>query len=341
MTGILLLMANAKVVEAKAQYDGVGTRSQFEACAVDDFEQWKQCEVRIKVPKRMKAPVYVYYELSSLHQNHRRYTNSLNHDQLTGSVRSKEELSSCAPLKVNGTKTLNPCGLVPNTMFSDVIRLDGMKETSIALASDKRSKFKQPKHFSYASGVTDIATLECLGVPCSTDLCRSHGLPAHCFGYECRGGDFDQGKCDEGELALFYYPDHESYQYLWQTYPHTVSPLVGVENEHFIVWMRTAALPHFRKVYGRLEVDVPARHELVFNVSANYWVRKFDGRKWLVVSTHSPIGGKNAFLGVAYVVTGALCVALSAAFATLQLLFPRRMGDVSQATTRVRKRHVH
>jgi hypothetical protein len=29
-------------------------------------------------------------------------------------------------------------------------------------------------------------------------------------------------------------------------------------NEHFMVWMRTAALPDFRKLWGRIEQDLPA-----------------------------------------------------------------------------------
>lgn len=47
----------------------------------------------------------------------------------------------------------------------------------------------------------------------------------------------------------------------------------GVENEHFIVWMRAAALPHFRKLYGRIEQDVPANTDLKVQILAS----QFDG----------------------------------------------------------------
>lgn len=47
----------------------------------------------------------------------------------------------------------------------------------------------------------------------------------------------------------------------------------GVENEHFIVWMRAAALPHFRKLYGRIEQDIPANTDLKVQILAS----QFDG----------------------------------------------------------------
>jgi hypothetical protein len=32
---------------------------------------------------------------------------------------------------------------------------------------------------------------------------------------------------------------------------------LDVKDEHFIVWMRTAGLPNFRKLYGKIEDDLP------------------------------------------------------------------------------------
>ena len=51
-----------------------------------------------------------------------------------------------------------------------------------------------------------------------------------------------------------------------------------IEDEHFIVWMRTAGLPNFRKLYGKIETDLkPGVYEL--DIMNNYDVSSFDGKK--------------------------------------------------------------
>jgi len=110
-----------------------------------------------------------------------------------------------------------------------------------------------------------------------------------------------------------------------ETYP----GIGNVNNEHFVVWMRPAALPNFRKLYARIEQDIPAGTTLVFDVGVNYPVTGFDGKKAIVLSTLSFLGGKNPFLGIAYIVIGFLCVAMAILFAIKQRFNARKLGDTS------------
>lgn len=49
----------------------------------------------------------------------------------------------------------------------------------------------------------------------------------------------------------------------------------------------------------------------------------FGGTKSLVISTRTVMGGKNPFLGIAYVVVGGICVLLGALFTATHLIKPR------------------
>ena len=60
---------------------------------------------------------------------------------------------------------------------------------------------------------------------------------------------------------------------------------IGVENEHFINWMRTAGLPNFRKLYGKIDSDFAQGDVLSFNLTLNFEVASYSGSKSLIVTT--------------------------------------------------------
>ncbi|MCO5596007.1 hypothetical protein L7F22_050060 [Adiantum nelumboides] len=101
------------------------------------------------------------------------------------------------------------------------------------------------------------------------------------------------------------------------------------EDEDLIVWMRTAALPDFRKLYGRIERDLAANTRITVNIHNVYNTYSFGGQKKLVLSTTSWLGGKNDFLGIAYLAVGSFSVFLALVFLAAHLRNRRPLGDVN------------
>ncbi|CAA0818517.1 ALA-interacting subunit 5 [Striga hermonthica] len=101
------------------------------------------------------------------------------------------------------------------------------------------------------------------------------------------------------------------------------------EQEDLIVWMRTAALPTFRKLYGKIEVDLQVDDVIDVSIGNNYNTYSFKGKKTLVLSTSSWLGGKNEFIGIAYLTVGGLCMFLAMVFMLIYLIRPRQLGDPS------------
>jgi hypothetical protein len=112
-----------------------------------------------------------------------------------------------------------------------------------------------------------------------------------------------------------------------KTYGNIINPIEGVLNEHFIVWMRTATLPRFRKLYGWIDQTIPANTVLTFEIIANWDVQSFKGQKALLVSTTYAMGGKNDVLGSFIFWIGISFFAVGALFGLKHAWKPRRLGD--------------
>lgn len=77
--------------------------------------------------------------------------------------------------------------------------------------------------------------------------------------------------------------------------------------------MRTAGLPNFRKLWGRIDGNLKKGDYLV-EIDNNYDVLSFEGKKTFVISTTNALGGKNYFLAICYIVVGALCIIFAIIF---------------------------
>ncbi|KAH3732890.1 cell cycle control protein [Pelomyxa schiedti] len=101
-----------------------------------------------------------------------------------------------------------------------------------------------------------------------------------------------------------------------------------VESEPFVVWMRTAALPTFKKLFRRIESpETLEAGTYTLIVQNNFPVLSFDGTKSIVMATTTRMGGKNPVLGWAYIGSGGASILCAFIFLLKQLLFPRKLGD--------------
>jgi hypothetical protein len=165
---------------------------------------------------------------------------------------------------------------VPNLLVDD---------SNIALYVDRHTLYKQVNGF------------ESILVTNHSITCQEVGLPDGCKTYEDISSNL---------TYKFYYPNDDTTQYLYESYPNQISPLEGVTNQHFMVWMRTAMLPTFRKLYGQINGSFVSGDQLVINVIANYEVDSFNAEKALVISTVGTYGGKNIFIGQVYITIGSI-----------------------------------
>lgn len=105
------------------------------------------------------------------------------------------------------------------------------------------------------------------------------------------------------------------------------------------VFSAGAALPNFRKLYRRVTTDLPdGEYRLAIDYSAlglkdgaaepgpgahrapraDYPVSAFGGKKRVILSTTSWMGGKNNFLGIAYLVVGCVTFVMGVVFLVLE-----------------------
>ncbi|KAF3909924.1 hypothetical protein AA313_de0207719 [Arthrobotrys entomopaga] len=250
------------------------------------------CTLKFQLEADMNPPVLLYYRLTNFYQNHRRYVKSVNEDQLQGKAVQASSLDtsdSCSPLAVDGNgKIIYPCGLMANSLFNDTI-------FSPILVQKRGGTSAQEETYNMTNK----------GIAWSTDKDR-YGPTT-----------YDPSKIVPPPNWINRYPNGYTADNL---------PILR-EWEEFQVWMRTAGLPTFSKLARRNDTTTMPSGVYTLDILMNFPVIEYGGTKSIVLSTRTVMGGKNPFLGIAYVIVGGLCVLLGVIFTARHLFKPRKLGD--------------
>lgn len=275
-----------------------------------------QCVIQFGIPKNITAPVLFYYKLTNFYQNHRRYAKSFSIDQLNGKAISADSIDSgdCQPLTsgMDGDvkKPYYPCGLAANSVFNDTFESPIQLDPQFAAPGEiNRTYTMNDKDISWKSdqelyGKTDYQWENVLVPP----------------NWEKR---YPNGYTNE------HHPDLKN-------------------DQHFQVWMRLAGLPTFSKLYMRNDQEdmaagtytinifhstfkLPRRGDLHIHTDTDHFtdfpVTEYGGTKSIIITSKTVMGGKNPFLGIAYIVVGGICVILGVLFTVTHLIKPRKLGD--------------
>lgn len=194
-----------------------------------------RCYLRFNIPENMGPPVLFYYHLTNFYQNHRRYVDSFDQQQLSGDARSYGDIkgSKCTPLygdDNNGEKKpYYPCGLIANSMFNDTF-------TSPVLLNPPHPEGNETRVYNMST--TGIAW----------------------------DSDKDLYGKTKYNISQIIPPPNWAKRFP-ENYTES-NPPPDIKNwEAFQVWMRTAGLPAFSKLYQRNDKDtmVNGRYQIIID----------------------------------------------------------------------------
>ena len=227
--GILLLNTSNGIQEYKYDYTDCKEEQSGKRCAdiINSNNYFPnptscECTINFNLTQTIDKEVFFYYALTNFYQNHRRYVKSRNDRQLFGYT-DQDSLTSCSPF--------------------DKASVEEKKEKMLIAPCGAIANSLFNDTFKLYYQLTNVVNLLEYDIAWPTDR--------H---YKFRNPDLDVLKNK--------YTKPVNWQYPLQDFRIENTNESAYENEHLIVWMRSAALPSFRKLYARVDHVDLFKHSL-------------------------------------------------------------------------------
>uniref|UniRef100_A0AC35G348 Cell cycle control protein 50A n=1 Tax=Panagrolaimus sp. PS1159 TaxID=55785 RepID=A0AC35G348_9BILA len=262
------------------------------------------CFYKINLTTTFNGTVRFYYGMNNFYQNMRLYFRSRNDEQLQG--KKLKNVEDCQPFKEEKndkgyTVPVAPCGAVANSFFNDTFILKYFNDTEIV---------------NVTWTTKDLIDKNVKTKYQNPPISKSYTL-CGAFADTIRPPAWSKDVCMLGN-------EKEG---------------MGFENFDFMVWMQTAALPEFRKIYRQLNTSQDGFQDglppgtYLLSINYNYEVKEFNGNKRFIIAIESIVGTKNYFLPTVY-----LSTAVALFFVTMFLIAVECCPSLNSRLRQIAKR---
>ncbi len=241
------------------------------------------CTIAFDIENDLHPPVFLYYRLTNFYQNHRRYVKSEDTHQMKGENRTASQIKS------GGCDPLtigeNNLPYYPCGLIANSLFNDTFGDLTLQNPT--------PNTTTYPMTTTGIAW------------------------------DSDKALYKQTKYNFDQVVPPPNWRKMFPVYNESIQPPNIQEWEAFHVWMRTAGLPDFSKLAKRNDTGIMYHGRYQIDIWDEFDVTVFGGTKAILISTRTVMGGKNPFLGIAYLVVGGICIVLGAIFTATHMIKPR------------------
>ena len=325
--GIAVILGSDSVFEVSVRYDDVSKCTYASNQGISSFNDGsggnvsQGCRTRVffNLPKRLEAPIYIYYRLVGFHQNNHRYSDSINEQQLwrdESKSTTRDDIDTCAPFdgpnpteqqitvageaKTFANMMYFPCGGVAWSMFNDTFTLYSTPASTAPASSDPipsdAALICNGPAFNEQGDSTD-ANSKCTKKGIAFRVDRENRFRVASRG-EGNGGKFIWSNAGNANSDSFFLQNGYYNNEPGHKVPRTT-------DEDLMVWARIAGLADFRKLYRKIDVDLE-KGNYFYDINEYFDTWSIGAEKHVILATTAWIGGKNHVLGILYIVIGAI-----------------------------------